>query len=154
MTAKTYDLSVIKAPWSIDYGTISPTFLSKDDRVRFICIFILAALSSSAIAAGPGLSLPSCNLEEQRALVGETGGQITDIRQAHISMRANVLSADLSSSRKARRLTERQADRMIKRIEEIRSEADRFVKQQVFLSATEKASMDRKFDAIAKRLCK
>ncbi|MGE1151774.1 hypothetical protein [Pseudomonas kitaguniensis] len=121
--------------------------------MKYIYILVLSALSLSSMAADRGLDLPSCNLQEQRAWVGKTGGQITDIRQAHISERGNVLIADISTSRKARKITEAQAKQMSNRIEDIRLQSDRFVKQQGFLSAAENASFDRDLDAIAQKLC-
>jgi len=43
---------------------------------------------------------------------------------------------------------------MVKRVEDIRYQTNRFVQQQGFLSAAEKASYDRELDAIASILCK
>jgi hypothetical protein len=43
---------------------------------------------------------------------------------------------------------------MVKRVENVRNETNRFVEQQGFLSAAEKASFDREFDAIATQLCR
>ena len=63
---------------------------------------------------------PSCDLKGQRALVGRTGEQITDVRQAHISARANVLAADISTARKARKITEAEANKMTDRVKEVR----------------------------------
>lgn len=114
----------------------------------------LLALNLNAVAAQQNLDLPSCDLQGQREFVGEIGGKIIDTRQAHISARANVLSADIGTTRKARRITQSEAERMSKSIEEIRQQTDRFVEEQGFLSAAERASFDREFDTIAMQLCK
>jgi hypothetical protein len=121
-------------------------------HMKYGFLIALATLSLDALAA-PHLNLPGCNLQEQHALTGQLGGQITDARQAHVSVRADILSADISTSRKARNLTQAQADQMIKRIEEVRIQSDHFVAQQGFLSAAENASFDREFDGIASKLC-
>ena len=99
------------------------------------------------------LGLPSCNLEQQRALPGELGGSINDPLQAHVSMRANVLQADVSTARKARRISEAQATAFSERIAQVRSQSDALVQRQGFLSAAERASFDRAFDGIAEQLC-
>ena len=111
-------------------------------------------MSLNALAALENYDLPSCNIKAQRELVGETGGKITDPRQAHISVRANILSADIGTTRKARKITQTQADQMIERVAAIRRQTDQFVQQQGFLSAAENASFDREFDSIALQLCK
>lgn len=122
--------------------------------MKFLTAVLLASLSSAALAAQPALDLPSCDLAEQRALPGETGGSVKDPGQAHISERANVLVADIGTSRKARHITQDQAEKLTKRIESVRSQTEGFVKEQGFLSAGERASFDREFDAIAQKLCK
>ncbi|MDT3719001.1 hypothetical protein [Pseudomonas oryzihabitans] len=99
------------------------------------------------------LGLPSCNLEQQRALPGELGGSISDPLQAHISMRANVLQADVSTARKARRISQEQANAFSERIAQVRGQSDALVQQQGFLSAAERASFDRTFDGIAVQIC-
>lgn len=99
------------------------------------------------------LGLPSCNLQQQRALPGELGGSITDPRQAHISMRANVLQADVSTARIARQISQQQANQFSARIAQVRQRSADFVTQQGFLSAAERASFDREFDAIAGQIC-
>ncbi len=113
----------------------------------------LLVLSLNASAAQQNSDLPSCNIKTQRELVGETGGKITDPRQAHISVRANILSADIGTTRKARKITQAEADQMIERVAAIRLQTDEFVQQQGFLSAAENASSDREFDSIARQLC-
>ncbi|NJP03565.1 hypothetical protein HBH25_22310 [Pseudomonas sp. hsmgli-8] len=122
--------------------------------MKHIVFASLLALNMTATAAQQRLDFPSCDIQNQREVVGKTGGQIADPRQAHISVRANVLSADISTSRKARRITEVEAQRMVKRVEDVRYRTNRFVEQQGFLSAAEKASYDRELDAIASSLCK
>ena len=122
--------------------------------MKFLTAVLLASLSSAALAAQPALDLPSCDLAGQRALPGEIGGSVKDAGQAHISERANVLVADIGTSRKARHITQDQAEKLTKRIESVRSQTEGFVKEQGFLSAGERASFDREFDAIAQKLCK
>ncbi|MBD8708610.1 hypothetical protein IFT47_18435 [Pseudomonas sp. CFBP 13711] len=120
-------------------------------HIFFTSLFVF---SLTATAAQQSLNLPSCDIQNQQETAGETGGQISDPGQAHISVRANVLSADISTSRKGRGITEVEAQRMVKRVENVRNETNRFVEQQGFLSAAEKASFDREFDAIAMQLCR
>lgn len=122
--------------------------------MKYSILASLLALSLNASAAQQSLDLPSCDIKAQRELVGETGGKITDPRQAHISVRANILSADIGTTRKARKISQAQADRMIERVEAVRHQTDQFVHQQGFLSAAEKASFDREFDSLAMQLCK
>ncbi|WP_244647920.1 hypothetical protein [Pseudomonas sp. CFBP 13727] len=106
--------------------------------MKYSILASLLALSLNASAAQQSLDLPSCDIKAQRELVGETGGKITDPRQAHISVRANILSADIGTTRKTRKISQAQADRMIERVEVVRHQTDQFVHQQGFLSAAEK----------------
>ena len=122
--------------------------------MKYKIVVTLVALSLNSVADQQTLDLPSCDIQGQLALIGETGGKISDLSQAHISVRANVLSADISTTREVRRITQGQAERMLKRVEAIRQQNDYLVEQQGFLSAAEKASFDRDFDAIALQLCK
>ena len=122
--------------------------------MKYSILASLLVLSLNASAAQQSSDLPSCNIKAQRELMGETGGKITDPRQAHISVRANILSADIGTTRKARKITQTQADQMIERVAAIRRQTDQFVQQQGFLSAAENASFDREFDSIALQLCK
>lgn len=119
---------------------------------------LLLPLALGACTKGQGrpneLDLPSCDLAQQRALPGELGGSITDPLQAHISMRANVLQADVSTARIARRISQQQANHFSERIAQVRQRSDDFVKQQGFLSAAERASFDREFDGIAEHICR
>ncbi|KTT30178.1 hypothetical protein NS201_14495 [Pseudomonas oryzihabitans] len=119
-------------------------------------LFLPLALGACTLQQGrpADLGLPSCDLAQQRALPGELGGSITDPLQAHISMRANVLQADVSTARIARRISQQQANQFSERIAQVRQRSDDFVKQQGFLSAAERASFDREFDGIAEQICK
>lgn len=99
------------------------------------------------------LGLPSCDLQQQRQLPGELGGAISDPLQAHISLRGNVLLADVSTARKARRISQEQATTFSERIAAVRVQTDDLVRQQGFLSAAERASFDREFDGIATQIC-
>lgn len=48
---------------------------------------------------------PSCDEQALRSVKGETGGSITDPLEAYISVRVNILQADISTARKSHRLT-------------------------------------------------
>ncbi|MDZ7278531.1 hypothetical protein N4G40_09625 [Pantoea eucrina] len=119
------------------------------------CITGLILLVSGQVmaAAAPAEAYPSCNLQAQRNVAGTTGGEITDVREAHISVRVNVLQADTGSARKARLLTQAQADRLWRDATQVRSDARQLVRQQGFLSAAERASYDRALDELARQLC-
>ncbi|MBK0004763.1 hypothetical protein IBT49_27205 [Erwinia sp. S63] len=95
---------------------------------------------------------PACDLETQRN-VSETGTRITDPLEAHISLRIDILQADISTARKARILTQAQADKLWQSASRVRNETAHFVKQQGFLSAAERASYDRELDDIAIKFC-
>lgn len=124
-------------------------------RPPFIFAALLVMLAAgSASAQSARRDYPSCNLSQQRALKAPTGGRIRDPRQAHIAMRANILQADIGNARKARRLSQAQADRLWQRVERVRRDTDRFVRQQGFLSAAERASYDRELDAVALAVCR
>ncbi len=96
---------------------------------------------------------PSCDVQAQRDVKGEMGGSITDPLKAHISARVNVLQADISTARKARRLTQAQADMLWQHASRVRNDMTQFVKQQGFLSAAERATYDRELDELAGKLC-
>lgn len=120
-------------------------------KVLVAAALVFVAADASAQASQ---QYPSCNLQAQRALRGDTGGSITDPRQAHISMRANILQADLSTARKARHLTQAAANRLYNRVEAVRTGANGYTKKQGFLSAAEVASYDRELDAVAMQVCR
>lgn len=120
-------------------------------------ILVAAALMLSAANAHAQASAsdyPSCDLKGQHAIKGDVGGSLTDPRQAHISVRANILEADLGNARKARHLTQATADSLYDRVEAVRAGADRYTKRQGFLSAGEVASYDRELDAVAMQVCR
>ncbi len=120
----------------------------------FILPIMLATLAAVPL---PAQSLrqdyPSCDLTQQRALKAPTGGTIRDPRQAHIAMRANILQADISTARKARRLSQAEAQTLWNMVAGIHRDANRFVAKQGFLSAGETASYDRALDGVAMRVC-
>ncbi|KRP58242.1 hypothetical protein [Pseudomonas trivialis] len=120
--------------------------------MKYLMLLGTTILSLNAFAQST-LELPSCNLPQQRVQVAQTGGQMTDPRQAHISQRANILAADVSTSRKARKLTQAEADHLVKRIEEIRRQSNRAVKQKGHLSAADSAAFDDELDGLAKGMC-
>lgn len=69
-------------------------------------------------------------------------------------MRANIVQADIGTARKARRLTQRQAQALWQEVARIRRDTNRFVAKQGFLSAGETASYDRALDMVAMRICR
>lgn len=121
----------------------------------FLLPIMLATLAAAPLSAQPmRQDYPSCNLTQQRTLKGQTGGTTRDPRQAHIAMRADILQADISTARKARRLTQPQAQKLWDKVERVRRDAKAFVVKQGFLSAAERASYDRALDMVAMRLCR
>lgn len=116
---------------------------------------LLATFAAIPASAQPmRRDYPSCNLAQQRRLRAPTGGAIRDRLQAHIAMRANILQADISTARKARRLTQPQAQGLWNQVDRIRRDADGFVAKQGFLSGGELASYDRSLDMVAMKLCR
>lgn len=119
-------------------------------------ILLAATLSLLPLLADAALKAPDypgCDLKTQRHVEGETGGEISDPRQAHIAVRADILQADIGNARKARSLSQVQADKLWRRVARIRQDANGFVKKQGFLSAGERASYDRELDEVAAELC-
>ncbi|WP_312491335.1 hypothetical protein [Sphingomonas sp.] len=115
----------------------------------------LIALAAGAADARPvRQDYPSCNLAQQHRVRGQVGGSNRDVRQAHISMRANILQADISTARKARRLSQAQAQKLGQQVERIRRDTNAAVKSQGFLSAGERASYDRALDMVATAICR
>lgn len=120
----------------------------------FILTTLLSTLAAPLAAQPMRADYPSCDLAQQRALKGQVGGGNRDPRQAHIAMRANILQADISNARIARRLTQAQAQKLWNEVARIRRDANRFVQKQGFLSAGETASYDRALDMVAMRVCR
>lgn len=118
--------------------------------------FGLLLLAAAHAAAAPSFTQawPSCDVKAQHDLKGEKGGSIRDPLQAHISVRINVLQADIGNARKARHLTEAQSEQLWRHADHVRKDADGYEKQQGFLSAAERASYDRELDDIAGKLCR
>ena len=115
---------------------------------------LIMLASGQAAAAIPLIqAYPSCDLQTQRSVKGASGGSMQDSREVHISVRVNVLQADISTARKARYLTQTQADTMWQQAARVRGDVTHFVKKQGFLSAAERASYDRELDELATRLC-
>ncbi|GAN84588.1 hypothetical protein F1645_02995 [Novacetimonas hansenii] len=96
---------------------------------------------------------PSCNLAQQRSLTGEMGGSIKDPAQAHISMRANILEADIGNVRKARRITQDTANQLWKNVEQVRTDMNEHTHKTRHLSQAERRSYDRILDSIAMQIC-
>ena len=123
---------------------------------RTLLLMTLAtAMAALPVSARPmGRDYPSCDLAQQHRLRAPTGGKVRDPRQAHVAMRANILEADIGNARKARRLSQAEAQALWHDVEQVRRDADRFVARQGFLSAGETASHDRALDRVAVRLCR
>lgn len=101
---------------------------------------------AGAHAAASGY--PSCETRAQRA-----PGRARDGATVDIAARANILQADLGTARKARILTQAEADRLYARVETARNGADRLAVGQGFPNAGEVASYDRELEAVAMRIC-
>lgn len=112
-------------------------------------------LVSSQVMAGitSAQTYPSCDVHAQRSVKAETGGSIKDPLEAHISTRVNVLQADINTARKARKLTQAQADTLWQQASRVRNDTKHFIEQQGFLSAAERASYDRELDELTSKLC-
>ncbi len=115
--------------------------------------FLLLAAGHATAASSFTQEWPSCDIKAQHDVKGETRS-IKDPLQAHISVRINVLQADIGNARKARHLTEAQSEQLWQQAGRVRKDADGYVKQQGFLSAAERASYDRELDDVAGRLCR
>ncbi|MEX5540622.1 hypothetical protein [Pseudomonas poae] len=122
--------------------------------MRNLYPFMLLVLTLNVQAAQTGVDLPSCDLTKQRALVVQIGGQVKDVKQAHISMRTNVLNADISTARKSRKITKNEASGMIERVSRVRKQTENLVAKQGVLSAADKADLDRELDSVANQLCR
>ncbi len=121
----------------------------------FLLPVMLATLAAAPLSARSWQQdYPSCNLTQQRALKAPTGSTIRDLRQAHIAMRADILQADIGTARKARRLSQAEAQTLWNVVARIHRDANRFVAKQGFLSAGETASYDRALDGMAMRVCR
>ena len=115
---------------------------------------VLALAASGGVARTPQQDYPSCDTARQHSVTGSLGGSIRDPRQAHVSVRANILQADIGIARKAGRLTASEAARSWRQVDGVRKAADGLVRNQGFLSAAERASYDRALDAIARPVCR
>lgn len=120
-------------------------------KTHYCLMLYLIPFMTVAAPAAP--DYPGCDLNAQHQLRGEPGGSMPDVRQAHISMRANVLEADIGNARKARRLTASKAAALWQAVAQVRKDSDQLVKKQGFLSAAERASYDRALDRVASQLC-
>ncbi|QXT34239.1 hypothetical protein KV697_10345 [Sphingomonas sanguinis] len=128
--------------------------MNSSSLILATALLTLGATQLSAQSASVRRDYPSCDLAQQHRVRGQTGGAIRDIRQAHISMRANILEADISNARKARRLSQPQAQKLWQRVELVRRDTNRAVAKQGFLSAGEVASYDRALDMVATAICR
>ncbi len=124
------------------------------DKSLLLGATMIALTAASPAAPSARRDYPSCDLAQQHHVRGQTGGAIRDIRQAHISVRANILQADISTASKARRLTQPQAQKLWQQVERVRRDANAAVASQGFLSAGERASYDRALDMVAAAICR
>lgn len=116
---------------------------------------IALAVAATQADASPRLSAPAypgCDLRAQHTIAGSSASR--DKAHAHIALRADTLQADIGNARKARLLTQGQANALWQRVARIRHDADGFARKQGFLSAGERASYDRALDQVALRLCR
>ncbi|CAH2810030.1 MAG: hypothetical protein CPDRYMAC_7041 [uncultured Paraburkholderia sp.] len=111
--------------------------------MKWICCATLMTVVVNVMALPAAADYSSCQFDAQHKVTGELGGTIKDVRQAHLSVRANVLQADIGMARKARRLSEKQADALWKRVDRVRYNADGWVAKQGFLGAGKRATYDR-----------
>lgn len=117
----------------------------------FLALYLLA---SPAGARTTKTDYPACDLTAQHELVGNVGAEITDLQQAHIAERANILQADIGNARKARRISQRLADRLWRKVEAVRTNANTLKRNHAFLGEAERAFYDRQLDSIAGTLCR
>ncbi len=116
-----------------------------------LAIFMALALTgASAAPRATAQNYPSCDLRAQRAVTGDIGGRIHTPLQAHVSMRANVIQADLSTARKARLLTEARAMALFRQVEGIRRDAARRSHDRVAY----RTAFDHRLDALARQFCR
>jgi hypothetical protein len=123
-------------------------------RTPFLAALLAALATLPVSAQSMRRDYPSCDMVQQHRLRAPIGGAIRDTRQAHIAMRANILQADIGNARKARRLSQAEAQALWQRVERVRRDTNRFVAKQGFLSAGETASYDRALDMVAARVCR
>lgn len=122
------------------------------NNMRTASLLLCLLLPLMALATAP--DYPGCDLNVQHPLMAAPVGSMTDVREAHIVMRADVLQADIGNARKARQLTQPEARALWQDIAQVRKDSARWVKVQGFLSAAERASYDRALDRVAVQLCK
>jgi hypothetical protein len=119
-------------------------------------LLISAALALAATNAGapaPARDYPSCDLRAQHAL-GATPGAAEDGGRAHISQRVNILQADIGNARKARHLTQAQADTLRQRVDRVRLAVAGPAQKHGPLGTKQRAAYERTLDAVATRLCR
>lgn len=122
--------------------------------MKYLTAGLIMLVSGQTMAGSTSIqAYPSCDLLAQRSVKTETGGNIKDPLEAYISVRVSVLQADISTARKTRQLTQAQADSLWQHTSRVRNDARRFVEQQGFLSAAERASYDRELDELASKFC-
>lgn len=119
--------------------------------MKYLIPLVFALTATASEARSWQRDYPSCNVTQQRHLKSGSG---KTAMQDHISMRANMLQADIGTASKARPIPKQTSQRLWNRVDAIRKASDRLAAKQGFLSAAERASYDRQLDAIALQLCK
>lgn len=114
---------------------------------------ILMALNHPAAAAPSSPFWPSCDISVQHGIGADNGSSDGDPLLSHVSLRVNVIQADVGTARKAGKLSESQTEMIWHHADRIRADATRYASEQGFLSAAERASLDRELDEVAGRLC-
>ncbi len=114
---------------------------------------ILMALSHTAAAVPPSQFWPSCDISIQQGIRADNGSSDSDPLLSHVSLRVKVIQADAGTARKAGKLSESQTEMIWHHADRIRADATRYAREQGFLSAGERASLDRELDEVAGRLC-
>lgn len=109
-----------------------------------------AALLLSASPAFAFQAQGGCNLDQQHAIKGQVGGQIKNAAQAHVSMRANMLQADLSNAAKAQALPQKDANAYAREVNQIRQSA---LDQKDGVSPAYLKAYDRELDGITTYVC-
>lgn len=122
--------------------------------MKLLIAGLIILVCGQAVAASLTQAFPSCDINEQRNVKADNNSSTGDTPEAHITMRINVLQADISTARKARHLTQSQADIMWQYADRIRNDATHHINEQGFLGAAERASYDRELDDVATDLCR
>lgn len=100
-----------------------------------IACFVASVVTASAFAASSSTQHPPF---DSRA------------NENHLSLRANVIEAEMGNARKGGAMTPATVQANLARLARVREEAAVYQRKQGFVSAAERASYDRELDAIEK----